>query len=310
LALLVIAWLLIGTTADRAQQRALAGSTGLMPVYDGSGQEYGEPMARHMTSALFHELTVGARDVTLLNPGALYSPLDEPAAIDYAKAAGVDMMIMSTLKPPLRDRPKDSNPELVVETVVIDVATGAKSRPMIVREEVKRRDVEQGFEGGRNPYAVGLRGSGEKYTQTTYWSYADASRSLNKQPLGKAVLRMTAQLRPAVIQALPTGVALPPVAAGSCNLTFSVGYTTRKAISKAYSVIVNGKEESAGIIDGILTLTAPSGKLLVEVDVNDAPFRLPAQPVYVANTMNDCRSPMRTLVLELGSAGEALLAWK
>jgi hypothetical protein len=283
-----------------------------MPVYDSTGHEFGEAMARHMTASLFHELTLGGRDVTLLNPGALYSPLDEPAAIDFAKAAGVEVVILSILKPVIEDRPKDDRPELMMESVVIDVRSGAKSPPLRVREEVKRRDIERGFESGSYGEVRALRGSGERnaYTRAYYYSFTDSSRELNKQPLGKAVLKMVAALRPQVIGSLPVGVAVPVPAPGSCQVLFTVPYTSRKATSKLYSMIINGREESAGVVDGVVPVTVRSGKVMVEVSVRDAPFRLPVQPVYVANTLNDCSSPARALALELGSAGEALLVWK
>ena len=103
-------------------------------------------------------------------------------------------------------------------------------------------------------------------------------------------------------------VALRLVPRGGCKIDFRVPYTSRKATSKLYSMIIDGREESAGVLDGVVPVTVRSGKVMVEVSVRDAPFRLPVQPVYVANTMNDCSS--RALALEIGSAGEALLVWK
>ena len=307
---LVAAVVWLGAIGE-AQQKSLAGATGLMPVYDSSGQDFGEAMARHMTATLFHELTLGGRDVTLLNPGGLYSPLDEPASIDFAKAAGVDVAILTTLKRVVEDRPKDDEPELVFETVVIDVRTGTRSRTLTTRQEVKRKDIERGFEGGSG-YAIrrGLQISEERYTRAYYDSFSNASRELNKQPLGKAVLKMASALRPQVIEALPVGVALPLVPPGSCKVDFSVPYASRKASSKLYSMIINGREESACVLDGVVPLTVRTGKVMVEVSVRDAPFRLPVQQVYVANTLNDCASATRALALEIGSAGEALLVWK
>ncbi|MGH9601716.1 MAG: hypothetical protein ACRD24_04935, partial [Terriglobales bacterium] len=100
------------------------------------------------------------------------------------------------------------------------------------------------------------------------------------------------------------------LAKGSCSIQFRVLYVHKKAASKAYQVTLNEREESLGIQDGVAQTSLPNGPVLVQVTVADAPYRLPVQRVYQANTFLDCSRPERTLALEIGGGGEAFLRWK
>lgn len=290
-----------------------AGGVGLLPVYDASGEAYGESFAQYLTSSLFSALSRQRGGLVLLNPGGLYSPLDEAATLEHAGAAGVTSVVIAMLKPARRDRPRDSAPDIDVEMRVVNATTGVSSRTVSLREQVKRRDLERGFDTGSGAYQQELRGSTEGRGPDSYWSFARSSRRLSKQPLGKIVLKMADYLSGVVIRELQDGPGLAAAAfpdEGPCAITFGVRYTRQRAASKTYTVIVNGREESASIKDGVLKLSAPSGPLVFEVTVKDPPFRLPVQAVYFANTTLDCGRQARQLTLEIGGAGEGLLVWR
>ena len=69
-----------------------------MPVFDSSGEEYGQQFAHNLTAMEFHKLEGSPFDVVLLNPGGLYNPLIPESIVDYAQAANVDtVLIMSFL---------------------------------------------------------------------------------------------------------------------------------------------------------------------------------------------------------------------
>ncbi len=62
--------------------------------------------------------------------------------------------------------------------------------------------------------------------------------------------------------------------------------------------------------EGVFNTQLRTGPLIVHVKVNDAPYKLPVQHLYQANTYLDCAQPEKVLVLEIGSAGDALLQWR
>jgi hypothetical protein len=79
-------------------------------------------------------------------------------------------------------------------------------------------------------------------------------------------------------------------------------------VSKVVTILLNDREESQGA--GVVSLNPPAGLLLLVVEVKDSPFKLPVQKTYQANTYHNCGQPERTLALEIGVAGEALLHWE
>jgi len=89
-----------------------------------------------------------------------------------------------------------------------------------------------------------------------------------------------------------------------------VAYKTKNAISKSYGVVVNGREESLTMKEGVVPLSGvKDGPVVVHVSVNDAPYKLPVQRLYQANDVVSCASQPKALVLEIGPAGEGLLKW-
>src|SRR5206468_3409440 len=148
-----------------------------------------------------------------------------------------------------------------------------------------------------------------------FWFSTGASRRFDKQPLGKRSTSFAKSVKQLVSETVPRmglmGTAPElPTSRASCEINFHVAYVDKKAISKSYGLIINGKEESLWIKEGISTETVPSGPLMVVANVADAPYRLPIQHVYAGNTFADCDKKERTLAFEIGPAGEAFLRWR
>ncbi len=95
---------------------------GIMPVFDSSGEEYGQQFAQNLTAMEFHKLDGAPFDVVLLNPGGLYNPLIPESLVDYAQSAEVDtVLIMSFLQ---TTKPQKGDYTLNVQAQLMDVATG------------------------------------------------------------------------------------------------------------------------------------------------------------------------------------------
>jgi hypothetical protein len=215
-------------------------------------------------------------------------------------------VVLPVLDKARRKAEKDDHPRLVVGVEIVDAASGATGERIEGEKEVKRRDLEAGFDAGS--WSIGR----EFWTGLPITVYAP-SRKISRQPLGKAVISLAEALGPrlaAGLQAVgvPRRGLQPPGA--SCGVEFAVRYVGQNAASRSYIVLVNGLEESARVINGKLALPNASGRLVFEVSVRDAPFRLPVQPIYFANTVLDCARPERALTLQIGPAGEAWLAWQ
>ncbi len=283
---------------------------GIMPVFDSSGEEYGQQFAQNLTAMEFHKLDGAPFDVVLLNPGGLYNPLIPESLVDYAQSAEVDtVLIMSFLQ---TSKPQKGDYTLNVQAQLMDVATGKVGDPSAFSFIVNRHDLaleiantglgavsaaSSRFAAGRNAYATMSSG---------------ASKAFEKQPLGKAALIMADQIHTMLLTQVPPSTVKPqPVKLGTCTYTVQVQYVSKKAVSKAYDIILNGEEESLWSKEGITTLeNKPSGPIFLQMSVADAPYRLAVQDLYQANTILDCSKPERQLYLDIGAGGDALLHWR
>ncbi|MCU1311551.1 MAG: hypothetical protein JWO20_2676 [Candidatus Angelobacter sp.] len=271
-------------------------SIGIMPVFDASGEVYGELFTQHMTQILSEEMQNSNLHPVLLNPGGAYTPLDTDLIKEFAQMAKVDSVLITMFQMP--DKPRSGPYTLKVTAQLLDPQSGATSAMQNYTESINRQEaiVETGYSG--------------------FFS-AGGSRRFDKQPLGKRSISFSKAIRQYSLNTVPTMVQLgtaqiPPLSQKSCEINFRAAYANanKKAISKSYGLIVNGKEESLWIKEGIATMTLPSGRAIVVVNVADAPYRLPIQKVYAGNTFVDCDKPERSLVLDIGPAGEAFLRWQ
>ena len=297
-------------SAASAQDKSGRRVLGIMPVFDSSGEEYGQQFAHNLTAMEFHKLEGSPFDVVLLNPGGLYNPLIPESIVDYAQAANVDtVLIMSFLQ---TTKPQKGDYTLNVETKMMDVASGKVGDPsafsyIVNRHELSLEIANSGLD------IVGAASSRVAAGRNLYNSMGSgANKAFEKQPLGKGALVIADQIRTMVqSQVPPSSVKAQPVKLGTCTYTVQAKYISKKAVSKANDIILNGEEESLWTKEGVTTLeNKPSGPIFVQMSVADAPYRLPVQDLYQANTVLDCSKPERELTLEISAGGDALLVWK
>lgn len=312
----VLAFLLISSVVAvsgppaHAQDKGARKVVGIMPVFDSSGEEYGEQFAENLTSMEFHKLDGAPFDVVLLNPGGLYNPLIPESLVDYAQSAGVDtVLIMGFLQ---TTKPQKGDYTLNVEAKLMDVASGKIGAPsafsfVVDRHALALEIANSGLD------IVGAASSRVKAGRDLYNTMSSGgAKAFEKQPLGKAALIMADQIRTMLLTQVPASkIPAPAVPLGTCTYTIQVQYVSKKAVSKAYDIIVNGEEESLWSKEGVTTLeNKPSGKVFLQISVADAPYRLAVQHLYQANAVLDCSQPERDLYLDIGGGGDALLMWR
>jgi hypothetical protein len=271
------------------QSRSSVVRIGILPAYDEGGDSFGEAFTQNLSLMVFRALE-GRHGIepVLLNPGGAYAPSSVDGITDYAQQAGVDAVLVTALEK--SDAPKRGDWTIHVRGELVDLASGKHSAPWAESATVEARNA-----------------------QLDYRHFGDASRRFDKQPLGQraqAIAEAIARDLPARLTGQPSHAAAAATTSQSCPVAFKVSYRSNHAISKAYTIIVNGKDESLSISDGVTPLTLKSGAVLIQAAVQDAPSRVPRQPLYQASTVLDCSAPQHDLVLEVGSVGEALLVWK
>ena len=271
-----------------AQGRA---KVGVMPVFDASGDVAGEILTQHLTTQLFETMRESSSfEPVLLSPGGVYSPTDKEWAIDFGKQAGVDAVLMSTLQP--SNRPKKGDWTIRVETELVDLASG-KSFPAQMHSEFVKRGYLNGIEG-------------------VSYTFGAASRPFEKQELGKKARNLADSIK-SYVQANVPQVAVKSVAVAgskgsSCHVDFNVEYPNQSS-SFAYSLIVNKRDETLFIKEGVAALELENGPVVVQMKLDDAPYKLPVQRLYQVSTQADCAQPKAALTMHIGPAGEALLHW-
>jgi len=308
---LVLLSLLFGAVRPAcAQQNGGRKILGIMPVFDSSGEEYGQQFAQNLTAMEFHKLDGAPFDVVLLNPGGLYNPLIPESLVDYAQSADVDLiLIMSFLQ---TTKPQKGDYTLNVEASIMDVSTGKVGDPsdfsfIVDRHALALEIANSGLD------IVGHATSRIGQARSAYAAMSSGpAKAFEKQPLGKAALILADQVRNMVWTQVPPSKEKPaPPPLGTCTYTVQVKYVSKKAVSKAYDIILNGEEESLWSKEGVTTLeNKPSGPIFLQMSVADAPYRLAVQDLYQASTVLDCSQPERQLYLDIGAGGDALLHWR
>jgi hypothetical protein len=265
-------------------------SLGIFPTQDTSGESQGITLARALPNMIFERLKASQVQPVFLAPGRAYSPLEEEAYLEYARAAEVNAVLVTRLVSRAR-----RTGLLEVESYVVNL-TGARSPALVVSEPIDKRDLLKAltYDGAR---------------------FFGQNREFEKQPLGKAAKKLATVIAgSAASQAAhlgePGSAEVPAASAGTCDIKVRVRYMPKGASSKTYVLIVNGREESLGIVDGVVNVKLSSGPVVLHASVRDAPYKLPVQDSYSANTYLDCGRPERTLALEIGPVGEALLRWQ
>lgn len=270
---------------------------GILPTFDEGGESFGPVFSQHLTMMLFHDLEQqhGISPV-LLNPGGVYTPSSDEWIADYAQRAEVDEVLVTAFEKPIA--PKQGDWILTVRSEMIDLTSGKRS------------------EAWKQSATIEKRNAAVQYGLDTYFRdivLVEPSKAFEKQPLGKRA-RNIADAIAADVPARITSQAKHPDPqsgdSGPCSVNFKIRYSSKNASSHAYNAIVNGKDETLNIKDDGLPLTAKAGPMLIQAAVQDAPYKLPKQPIYQANTYVNCSAPQHNLVLDIGAAGEALLKWQ
>lgn len=275
-------------------------SVGIMPAYDASGEVYGEIFTQNLTQMLFDEVRASGYEPVLLNPGGAYTPLDSDLIKEFGQMSKVDTVLITILQIPLK--PKNGPHTLKLDAQMLDPATGTLTTTRSYTENIRREEaiIEGGYIGFGAMWGFGGTGG---------------SRKFEKQPLGKRARNFARNIRQQVLGTVPglvqAGTWKNSVSApGSCQISFRVAYPKKGSISKSYGLIINGKEESLWLKEGVATVSMMNGPALLHVNLADAPYRLPVQRLYAANTFVDCSKPERALALDVGPAGEAFLVWQ
>lgn len=289
-----------------AAQNDTRTATGLFPVYDSSGETYGEDLAGFLTPAIYKAFKQSHRELILLNPGAGYSLVDEAASLEFARNAGVKTVLIPRLAPTSRKTFNDNSPRLRLEAKAVDVATGATLHSLVLSEQVNRRELESGFAEG----AFDAQRGADRWVVV----FSLKSEKVERQPIGRELTSMARAMRDNIL-AFNKGELVYPSAAlhqgarpPSCRADFTIRYARQKTNSKAYQLYVNDRDESASTDNnGVTPITMKSGLNVFYVTVRDTPYRMPAQKVYTINRWMECSPAERNVTLEIGGAGEALL---
>lgn len=302
--------LLSGCAIAQAQDKAAGKLLGIMPVFDSSGEPYGQLYSQNMTAMVYQKFEGGPIRVMLLNPGGLYNPLIPESITDYAQAAGVDTVLVMVLQP--TDKPQKGNYVLHVEAKLMDAQTAKEMPPSVYSIAMSRNEAL--LDATKTSLEYGSDRSGVVHAGArAYAAMASGSRPFAKQPLGKAANSMAESVHTQVIGQYLVAKADAPVEpkGGTCTINVGVKYVSKKAVSKAYDIIINGLDQSLLTKEGGTKIeNFKSGPVFLQMSVADAPYRLPVQDLYQANTVLDCAAPEHNLFLEIGPVGDALLRWR
>ena len=285
---------------------------GIMPVFDTSGDSYGQQFSQNLTAMVYEKLEGAPFEIVLLNPGGLYSPLIPESMLEYVQSAGVTTVLVTTLQ--ATDKPQKGDFILHVEAKLMDAQTGKEMAPSNYSGKVSHNDALLDAAKGGLDFGSGASNT-VRHSRDIYSAMVrtNGSRPFEKQPLGKVALAMAASIHAQVLSQVQSakGNRVAAVQGGACTVTIQARYLAKKATSRAYDIIVNGESESLWTKDGVTTLeNMKPGPIFLQLSVADPPYRMPVQDLYQANTVLDCARPERQLSLDIGPVGDALLHWR
>jgi hypothetical protein len=309
---MLLACLLLVCCAGAEAQETGKRAVGIMPVFDTSGDSFGQQFAQNLTAMVYEKMENAPFQVMLLNPGGLYSPLIPESMLDYAGSAGVDTLLVTTLQP--TDKPQKGDFILHVEAKLMDAKTAKELTASNYTAKISHNDAL--LDAAKGGLAFGSMTSNTARRAGSLYSAmarTNGSRPFEKQPLGKVALSMADSIHNQVLAQVPASKdgGAEAIGGGACTITVGVKYLAKKAVSKAFDIIVNGESQSLWTKDGVTTLEKmKSGPIFLQISVADPPYRTPVQELYQANTMLDCARPERQLSLDIGPVGDALLHWQ
>jgi hypothetical protein len=311
-----LALLLASTIGVAAGAQKIA--VGIAPVFDGGGEEFGPTVAQHLTLFVYQDL-LGSHSAqpSLLSPGGVYSPLDTSWLVEYVQdRPEISLLLVATLKPVIN--PSKEHWIIPVDLELLNARSGDTVASWSVNTAIDSHktlmDYGQVIIQQQSETRFGGRLKGV-YTGVP-------SRDFEKQPLGKATAQLASSIRqtleaklaglspatpaPASQSALVSAVASG--AAASCPINVRITYSYKHAASHAYVLLANGLDESTDLKDGVASFSAPSGELLLQFSVNDAPYKLQKENLYQFSSINTCK--LSTLIVDLGPGGDARAHWE
>jgi hypothetical protein len=265
---------------------------GVVPGYGRMSLDFTSAFSHHLTMLIYQALDKSSVQPSLLNPGGLYSGVGDDWSLDFGKQNHSDVILTTVL---LKiDVPKSGDMTLRIRSELWDVKQAKPITSWESSARVNTRDL------ANEDFRI---------------QFGEGSRRFDKQPLGAAARKIAEDIQSQVTHAtssLPSSgdsqIAEPQP--GSCQVDFKVNYVAKHSSSKSYDIVINGKDETMSIADGVLPFRAPSGPLLIQLAVHDPPYKMPKQDLYQANTQLDCSQAIHDLRLEIGPAGEGSLTWQ
>jgi hypothetical protein len=299
---IAVAVLSLGIAASARAQKIVVG---IAPAFDAGGDEFGEALVQHLTLFAYQDLLSSSQFTpVLLNPGGIYTPLDTNWLTEYVQdRPELDLILVPTLKPTVVDK---NTATVVVELSLLDPKTGDAKSTWTVSEMTKEKNawVQKG-------QAMAMSMAGDR-SQRYGVSMPSPTSDFEKQPIGKTTEHLAAQVKDTLgahIGGVKASGAKPePQGSGACPVHVRITYNYKHAVSRSYTMLANGLDETSNIADGVATFKADEGPMLLQFTVNDAPYRMSKEPLYQLSAMHSCN--YQTLVVDLGQQGDAHQHWE
>ena len=188
---------------------------GIMPVFDTSGDPFGQQFAQNLTAMIYDQLEGAPFEVVLLNPGGLYNPL-LPDTQEYVQSAGVTTVLVALLKP--TDKPQKGDFILHLEAKLQEAQSGKDLNVSNYSGKISHNDAlldaaKIGVDYGSNSSYTARRSR----DLISAMMMSNGSRPFAKQPLGKVALNMAGQIQAQVMAQMGSGGSIPSVAGGACT---------------------------------------------------------------------------------------------
>ncbi len=191
-----------------------------MPVFDTSGDSFGQQFAQNLTAMVYEKLDGAPFEVMLLNPGGLSSPLMPESDAEYLQSTGVSTLLVATLQP--TDKPQKGDFILHLEAKLVDAQGMKDIATSNYSGKISHNDALLDAAKGGLDYGSGasntMRRSRDLYSAM---ARTNGSRPFEKQPLGKVALNMAASIRAQVLAQMPAtkADASAAVPGGACTVT-------------------------------------------------------------------------------------------
>jgi len=296
--------LVISTTAGLAQKPLVVG---ICPFSDDTATPAGERSGT-MLPVIFLDRAKSAGFLpVIVNPGPDVSPGDTQSPAEVARTVGADAVLIGQVRAEATSKGKPGADLRGYSLLSSHAANLVFAATLVATADGRELGTVQATEPVKGSWLLEAAGYNAFGGPTTH--YGPFTNTHLGQAIGHSADQFIAYIGQQLSQLQPSGAYTAVPAGGTCRVSIQVRYPKQKA-SKAYSIAVNGKDESLGVSDGKVELEEPSGPILLNISVQDAPYLQPVQNTYYANSMLDCSRDANTLLFEIGSAGEAVIRWK